>query len=125
MLLSRCFGFFMFVVMVIFSIVVFVVLIFINIFIGGISGVYYFIGVGFLQIYGYDIQGVKILVQVIKVLVENFNLLQVGCGELVLVLGDLVVDVWNGVVDVGFKVLLKKLWVIGNIYLNYIQVVVS
>jgi uncharacterized protein len=98
---------------------------FINILTGGTAGVYYPLGSALTKIYGDNIKGSKVQVQVTKASVENLNLLQVAKGELAFVLGDSAIDGWNGKEDAGFKSKLDKLRIVGAIYPNYIQIVAS
>jgi TRAP transporter TAXI family solute receptor len=98
---------------------------FINILTGGTSGVYYPLGSALTKIYGDNIKGSKVQVQVTKASVENLVLLQEGKGEIAFVLGDSAKDAWEGKEDAGFKGKLDKLRIIGAIYPNYIQVVAS
>ena len=98
---------------------------FINILTGGTAGVYYPLGSALTKIYGDNIKGSKIQVQVTKASVENLNLLQEGKGEIAFVLGDSAKDAWAGNEDAGFKNKLDKLRIIGAIYPNYVQIVAS
>jgi TRAP transporter TAXI family solute receptor len=98
---------------------------FINILTGGTAGVYYPLGSALTKIYGDNIKGSKVQVQVTKASVENLNLLQEGKGEIAFVLGDSVKDAWAGNEDAGFKNKLDKLRIIGAIYPNYVQIVAS
>ena len=98
---------------------------FINILTGGTSGVYYPLGSALTKIYGDNIKGSKVQVQVTKASVENLVLLQEGKAEIAFVLGDAAKDAWEGKEDAGFKGKLDKLRIIGAIYPNYIQVVAS
>jgi len=96
---------------------------FINILTGGTAGVYYPLGSALTKIYGDNIKGSKVQVQVTKASVENLNLLQEGKGEIAFVLGDSAKDAWAGNEDAGFKNKLDKLRIIGAIYPNYVQIV--
>ena len=98
---------------------------FINILTGGTAGVYYPLGSALTKIYGDNIKGSKVQVQVTKASVENLNLLQEGKGEIAFVLGDSAKDAWAGNEDAGFKNKLDKLRIIGAIYPNYVQIVAS
>ena len=98
---------------------------FINILTGGTAGVYYPLGSALTKIYGDNIKGSKVQVQVTKASVENLNLLQEGKGEIAFVLGDSAKDAWAGNEDAGFKSKLDKLRIIGAIYPNYVQIVAS
>ncbi len=98
---------------------------FINILTGGTAGVYYPLGSALTKIYGDNIKGSKVQVQVTKASVENLNLLQEGKGEIAFVLGDSAKDAWAGTEDAGFKNKLDKLRIIGAIYPNYVQIVAS
>ncbi|OOY25917.1 C4-dicarboxylate ABC transporter [Thioclava sediminum] len=94
---------------------------FINILTGGTSGVYYPLGVALSEVYGENMNDVRVQVQSTKASVENLNLLQQGRGELAFALGDSVKDAWEGNADAGFKAKLGKLRAIAAIYPNYIQ----
>lgn len=98
---------------------------FINILTGGTAGVYYPLGSALTKIYGDNIKGSKVQVQVTKASVENLNLLQEGKGEIAFVLGDSAKDAWAGNEEAGFKNKLDKLRIIGAIYPNYVQIVAS
>jgi len=67
---------------------------FINILTGGTAGVYYPLGSALTKIYGDNIKGSKVQVQVTKASVENLNLIQEGKGEIAFVLGDSAKDAW-------------------------------
>ena len=98
---------------------------FINVLTGGISGVYYPLGVAISKIYGDKIPNVKTQVQATKASVENLILLQQGRGEIAFALGDSLKAAWEGDADAGFKIKLEKLRTIGAIYPNYIQIVAT
>ncbi|PFG62035.1 regulatory ArsR family protein [Thioclava sp. ES.031] len=53
----------------------------------GASGVYYPLGVALSEVYGENMKGVRVQVQLTKASVENLNLLQQGRGELAVALG--------------------------------------
>ena len=92
---------------------------FINILTGGTAGVYYPLGSALTKIYGDNIKGSKVQVQVTKASVENLNLLQEGKGEIAFVLGDSAKDAWAGNEDAGFKNKLDKLGVTTATLINY------
>ena len=98
---------------------------FINILTGGISGVYYPLGVAIGKIYTDKIPNVKTQVQATKASVENLGLLQQGCGEIAFTLGDSLQAAWDGDEEAGFKSRLDRLRTIGAIYPNYIQIVAT
>src|SRR5690625_3027717 len=98
---------------------------FINILIGGQSGVYYPLGVALAQLYGEGIPNAGATAQVTKASAENMNLLQAGRGELAWSLADSVADAWEGNEDAGFTQKLDKLRGVTRTYNNYIQIVAN
>ncbi|MFO1129729.1 MAG: TAXI family TRAP transporter solute-binding subunit [Rhodospirillales bacterium] len=98
---------------------------FITILTGGISGVYYPLGVSLSDIYAKAIPDAKTSVQATKASVENLNLLQNGRGEVAFALGDTIGLAWAGNADAGFPQKLDRLRGIAALYPNYLQVVAS
>ena len=98
---------------------------FINVLTGGMSGVYYPMGVALSKIYGDKIPNTRPSVQATKASVENLVLLQQGRGEIAFTLGDSLDTAWKGDEETGFKSPLKKLRGITAIYPNYVQIVAS
>jgi TRAP transporter TAXI family solute receptor len=91
---------------------------------GGSSGVYYPLGVTIAMVYA-DIPGAKVLVETTDGSVENLTRLQQGTGQVAFALGDALMAAWQGRDDAGFAGRLDRLRVIGALYPNYIQLVVT
>ena len=98
---------------------------FVNVLTGGLSGVYYPLGVALSQVYAKSIPNVRATAQVTKASAENLNLLQAGRGELALALADAVSDAWKGDAEAGFPKKLDKLRGLSGTYNNYIQIVAN
>ena len=92
---------------------------------GGVSGIYYPLGVALGKIYGEKIPNVKTQVQATKASVEHLILLEQGRGEIAFTPGDSLKAGWDGDEDAGFKAKLGKLRAIGAIYPSYIQLVAA
>ena len=98
---------------------------FINVLTGGTSGVYYPLGVALSEIYGENMDGVRVQVQSTKASVENLNLLHQHRGEIAFALGDSVALAYQGDAEAGFPQPLTDLRAIGSVYPNFIQIVAS
>nr|WP_245413756.1 TAXI family TRAP transporter solute-binding subunit [Fulvimarina endophytica] len=98
---------------------------FINVLTGGTSGVYYPLGVALSEIYGENMDGVRVQVQSTKASVENLNLLHQHRGEIAFALGDSVALAYQGDAEAGFPEPLTDLRAIGSVYPNFIQIVAS
>ena len=91
---------------------------------GGMSGVYYPLGVTIAKIYA-DIPDSQVQVQTTDGSVENLARLQQGDAQLGFALGDALQDAWNGNVEAGFSGRLNRLRVIGAIYPILVQIVAT
>jgi uncharacterized protein len=91
---------------------------------GGISGVYYPLGVTVAKIYA-DIPDSRVQVQTTDGSVENLMRLQQGSAQIAFALGDSLRDAWAGDAEAGFNGKLDKLRVIGALYPSYIQIVAT
>ena len=91
---------------------------------GGLSGVYYPLGVTIAKIYA-DIPDSRVQVETTDGSVENLVRLQLGTAQIAFALGDSLRDAWAGDADAGFKGKLDKLRVIGALYPSYIQIVAT
>lgn len=91
---------------------------------GGISGVYYPLGVTIAKIYA-DIPGSRVQVETTDGSVENLMRLQQGNAQVAFALGDSLRDAWAGDAAAGFTGKLDRLRVIGAMYPSYIQIVAT
>ena len=90
----------------------------INILTGGISGVYYPLGMSLSDLYSERIADSSTSVRATKASVENLNLLQIARGQLAFALGDSVADAWKGDEEAGFRAPRDRLRAIAGIYPN-------
>jgi TRAP transporter TAXI family solute receptor len=91
---------------------------------GGLSGVYYPLGVTIAKIYA-DIPDSKVQVETTDGSVENLARLQQGSAQIAFALGDSLRDAWAGEAEAGFTGKLDHLRVIGAMYPSYIQIIAT
>lgn len=97
----------------------------INVLTGGMSGVYYPLGVALSNIYAEAIPGARVSVQATKASIDNLTLLQQGKGEIAFTQGDALAFARDGNEEAGFKAKFDALRGIAGLYPSHIQIVAT